>query len=102
MSQKRMKPEDRRQQILEAASNLVGEHGFHDVTRADVAEVLGVAEALVSRYFNPFSTLLDEVANRAVSAEVPDVLAKMLGHSQYSALLDPTSKNIALEHLAAV
>jgi len=46
-----MKPEERRDQILDAANALFAERGYDEVTIEDVARAAGVARGLVHHYF---------------------------------------------------
>ena len=62
-SRKRLSPEDRREQILEAAIQHFAEHGFDGGTRG-VADRLGVTQPLVYRYFPSKSDLVKAVYER--------------------------------------
>ena len=46
-----MKPEERRDQILDAANALFAERGYDEVTIEDIARAAGVARGLVHHYF---------------------------------------------------
>ena len=48
---RRMKPEERRDQILDAANALFAERGYDEVTIEDIARAAGVARGLVHHYF---------------------------------------------------
>ena len=50
--QRRLSPEARRRQIVEAARSLFAERPYGTVTTADVAEAAGVARSLVHHYFD--------------------------------------------------
>jgi AcrR family transcriptional regulator len=60
---KRMSPEDRREQILDAAVQHFAEHGFEGGTRG-VAQRLGVTQPLVYRYFPSKDDLIKAVYER--------------------------------------
>jgi AcrR family transcriptional regulator len=48
---RRMSPEDRRQQIIDAARHLFSERSLSEVSTADIADAAGVARSLVHHYF---------------------------------------------------
>ncbi|MFC8598233.1 TetR/AcrR family transcriptional regulator [Isoptericola sp. NPDC057191] len=58
---RRLAPERSRQQILDAATALVAEHGPDAVTLAQVAAAAGVTRGLVSHYFGTHRGLVREV-----------------------------------------
>jgi AcrR family transcriptional regulator len=49
----RLAPDARRDQILETALRLFGEHGYNGVSASDIARAAGVTPALVHHYFGP-------------------------------------------------
>lgn len=74
----RTKSELKRKAILEAASKLFAEHGYHQVTVAQIADAIGMGLGTFYRYFknkldvfhSVIEGVLNEVAQR-VLAEVP-------------------------------
>src|ERR1700735_2887004 len=60
---RRMSPEDRREQILDAAVQHFAEYGFEGGTRG-VAQRLGVTQPLVYRYFPSKDDLIKAVYER--------------------------------------
>jgi AcrR family transcriptional regulator len=52
---------ERRQQILDTASELFSEHGYENVTLRAIAEKLGYAHAALYRYFPDKASLLAEI-----------------------------------------
>lgn len=48
---RRLAPDDRRQEILDAARRLFAERPYRSVTTAEIAEAAGVARSLVHHYF---------------------------------------------------
>jgi len=57
---RRLAPEDRQQQILLAAIAFFARHGFEASTR-DLAQQIGIAQALLYRYFPTKEALIDSV-----------------------------------------
>jgi AcrR family transcriptional regulator len=57
---RRLRPEDRRRQILEGAISFFAEHGFEGGTR-DLAKQLGVTQSLIFNYFSTKEELVREV-----------------------------------------
>jgi AcrR family transcriptional regulator len=57
---RRLPPEERARRILDEATGFFAEHGLGESTRA-LAERLGVAQALIYRYFPSKQALLDKV-----------------------------------------
>ncbi len=51
MTKPRLKAQDRRQQILEIASELFAQRGFHGVTTRDLAQRLSITEPILYRHF---------------------------------------------------
>ncbi|MGP3533161.1 TetR/AcrR family transcriptional regulator [Microbacterium sp. RD1] len=58
---RRTRPKDRKQQILIHARDLIVEHGYPNITLADVAERVGITAGAIYRHFADKATLLDEV-----------------------------------------
>src|SRR5207249_8540657 len=59
-------PEDRRQEILDAAVKVFGEKGVSRATVADIAEAAGVAKGTVYLYFGSKEQLLGALRDRFV------------------------------------
>ena len=60
--------DDRREQILRSALDVISERGFPDTRIADVAERVGVSPALVIYYFKTKDRLLTEAMRHAEDA----------------------------------
>ena len=60
--------DDRREQILRSALDVISERGFPDARIADVAERVGVSPALVIYYFKTKDRLLTEAMRHAEDA----------------------------------
>lgn len=52
---------DKREAVMQAAMELVGERGFHDSPMAEIAERAGVAAGTIYRFFDSKDTLIKEV-----------------------------------------
>jgi AcrR family transcriptional regulator len=61
MEKVRLKASDRRQQILEIASALFAERGYHGVTTKDLAQRLSITEPILYRHFLSKQCLWQEV-----------------------------------------
>jgi AcrR family transcriptional regulator len=65
---RRLAPEARKQQILDAARTLFAERRYTSVSTADVAEAAGVARSLVHHYFGGIRELLLAIIADAAAA----------------------------------
>jgi AcrR family transcriptional regulator len=61
----RLRPEDRREQLLAAGTDLVGARSFDAVSMEDVAAAAGVSRALVFHYFPSRAAFRVAIAERA-------------------------------------
>jgi len=66
MSTKRMKPDDRRDEILAAALRVAMIHGYAAFTRIQVANEANCAESLVSKYFGTMAKFRRNVMRAAI------------------------------------
>ena len=60
----RMTAESRREQLLDAAKELVAVHGFHGVSIEAVARTAGITRPIVYRHFDDLPALLDALVER--------------------------------------
>ncbi|MEL7977467.1 TetR/AcrR family transcriptional regulator [Isoptericola sp. F-RaC21] len=74
---RRRSPEQARQEILDAATALVAEHGPDGVTLARVARAAGVTRGLVSHYFGTYAGLVREVLRQEDARHRERVLARV-------------------------
>jgi AcrR family transcriptional regulator len=65
----RMAPLDRKQLIMDAAIQLARRQGYQNVKRADIADIAGVSNALVSKYFATMPQLKRAIMRHAVTIE---------------------------------
>jgi AcrR family transcriptional regulator len=59
-----MRPEARREQLLDAAKAVVAEHGFHGASIEAVARGAGVTRPIVYRHFRDLASVLDALVER--------------------------------------
>src|SRR2546423_3519541 len=90
-------PEDRRQEILDAAVQVFSEKGVSKSTVADIAATAGVAKGTVYLYFGSKEQLLGALRDRFVDdllGHVADLLAKV-GQGDWWELVDTTIESMA-------
>ncbi|MCS7187619.1 MAG: helix-turn-helix domain-containing protein, partial [Armatimonadota bacterium] len=63
-SRRRMTPEERQIQIIEAAAKLFAERGFDGTSIDDIAEACGVAPGLIYHYFDSKAEILKALIER--------------------------------------
>ena len=63
-SQKRLRAEDRRNQLLKIAKRLFSERGFENTTTKAIAAAAGVSEAIIFRHFASKEELYAEILDR--------------------------------------
>lgn len=91
----RVSPGIRKQQLMNAATELSVEKGFLALTRESVAEHAGVSVALVSRYFHTMEQLKDSVMLDAVRHELLGIIAEGLAVRHPLAMAAPAAVRIA-------
>jgi len=74
----RLSPGERQAEILEEAYAQAAATGLSQVTRASVANALGISDGLISRYFGTVLGLRDAVLAKAVTKENADIVADAL------------------------
>jgi AcrR family transcriptional regulator len=70
-------PDARREQMLQAAAELIGERGFSETRIADVARRAGVSPALVIYYFSTKDELLTEALRFSERSFYADIAAQL-------------------------
>ena len=98
----RLKPDDRKHQILTAALKVAGQPGgWSTLTRENVAKEAGCAIGLVSRYFGTMVCFKRAIMRKAVVDSNLEVLAQGLATRDASAIkADDDLKARALATLA--
>ena len=90
-------PEDRRQEILDAAVKVFKDKGVPKATVADIADAAGVAKGTVYLYFGSKEHLLAALRDRhvdALLAHVSDLLTRS-GQGDWWAMVDTTIESMA-------
>jgi len=83
---KRLAPEVRKDEILAVAVRLAKDEGFNSLRRDAIAKAAGVAQGLVTRYFNTMPQLKRAVMRYAVHFEVLPIVAEGLAIRDTEAL----------------
>lgn len=89
MSRTRLKPADRKADILDAAVSLAAKHGYANVTRDQIGHELGCAPSLVSHYFPTMQQLRRAIISAAIARRVLVVLAQGIVAREPKALAAP-------------
>lgn len=87
MKVNRMKPEDRREQILSVAMIIAERDGYNSLNRNALAEEAEVATGMIHHIFNDMASLRKAVVKRAIENKVKSIIAQAL------ALGDEDAKN---------
>lgn len=80
-SRQRLAPEERRQQIIDAARVLYTDRAYDDVSTAELASAAGVTRGLINHYFGDKRELFLEVMRGSIrmpEAPLPDYTGKSL------------------------
>ena len=88
---RRLKPAERRDQILDAANALFAERGYDEVTIEDVARSAGVARGLVHHYFGGRKEVYVALVER-LAAGREEELRPPLGRSARARVADSVSR----------
>lgn len=85
---KRLKHEDRRAQIVDAALNLFSEKGFSGTRTKEIARAAGISEALIFRHFKSKEELYNEALKETLKGHpiIRDLTAKMEQKDDYGVL----------------
>lgn len=86
---KRLAPDDRRDELLKVAVDMAVVIGINQLRRDNIAEKAGVANGLVTRYFNTMTQLRRAVMRYAVHNEILPVVAQGLAMRDPEALKAP-------------
>lgn len=97
----RLSPGERKDEILAEAFNQAKAHGLCEVTRASVANALGISDGLISRYFGTVLGLRDAVLAKAVLVGEVDIVADAIELSMNVHHVPPDLVGQAREILAA-
>jgi AcrR family transcriptional regulator len=99
---KRLDPKVRKEEILAVAVAHASVVGLNGLRRDDIAQKAGVANGLVSRYFNTMLQLRRAVIRSAVHNEILPIIAQGLAMREPEAMKAPEAlKQKALATLSA-
>lgn len=97
---KRLKPDERRDQILAAAYELASREGYLNITRDGVADAAGVAAGLVNRYFFHSAELRRCIMIEAIAKENLRIIAEGLAVRDVTALT--AEPNLKMKAIASI
>jgi len=101
MKRLKLKAQERRGHILEAALQVAQETGWRKMTREDIADAAGVACGLVGQYFGGMEALRSAVMKEAVHRGILPVVAEGLALRHSAALAaSPALKRKAANSLS--
>lgn len=83
----KMKPEVRKQEVLQAAVEVSEKYGFDGITRERVAAQAGVAVGTVNLHYGTMKQLRRAVARYAVHHELLNILAPLSVRQDYRHLI---------------
>jgi len=86
---KRIKPNERRVSILDAAVRVAERHGYISMTRQQIADEAGVSGPLVQHYFHTMPKLRRAVMRHAVKRGCLPIIAQGLVAKDEQATLAP-------------
>lgn len=96
---KRLKGEERREQILRAGLTLFTERGLEGVTMADLAEATGMSRPNVYTYFSSPGAVLEQLLDDALEAANAELLPLLRGEPDLAELLGVLGQHRSLLRL---
>lgn len=88
---RRMNPEVRKEQLMEAAVKLAHQHGYNNLRRTDIAEMVGVAGSTINHYWGTVVQLKRAVMRMAVKNKDLVIIAQGLALNDKQAKKAPKS-----------
>lgn len=86
--------------MLNAALTLATRHGYQNVTRKQIADVIGVAESLVSHHFGTMANLRRALVRHAIAQECLVVVGQAIAaRDPHARRVPPALKMNALQSL---
>lgn len=85
----RRKPEDSKENLLNAALRIASRVGYQNVRRDDIARLADVSPNLVTYHFNTMTQLKRDLIRHAIKTEALDVIAQGL------AVNDPHARKVS-------
>lgn len=75
----RLKPDERKQQIVTAAVELaILNGGYKNITRDGIAALANCSMGLINHYFGTVEELKDEVIKQAIDLAIPELIAEAI------------------------
>jgi AcrR family transcriptional regulator len=74
----RKKPEDRKEQILQAGIKLAEKSHYNTLIRNDVAAAAGVSPGLINHYFTSIENLRHDILERACADKILSIIAQAI------------------------
>ena len=75
----RLKPDERKQQIITAAVELaILKGGYKNITRDDIAGLANCSMGLINHYFGTVEELREEVIKQAIALVIPEIIVEAL------------------------
>jgi AcrR family transcriptional regulator len=94
---KRLKPKERKAQILEAALACAILKNYKSVTREDIAHQAGVSEALINVYFGTMTKLRRAIIRAAINREyLPIILQGLVNKDPHAMKISDALKKHVL------
>lgn len=94
----RKPPRERKEQILDAAILLARKQGYTHLTRLDIANVTGLSEGLVSKYFGTMPQMRRAILSAAIVRQDLVVIAQGLVAREAKVLkLPEATRRLAME-----
>lgn len=101
-NKKRMRPNERRDMILNAALELAGSKSYTTITRDEIADHAGVAVGLVTKYFGTMPNLKRDVMRAAIRYEHLPIIAHGIAiHDPHAMKAPPALKRRAVASLSS-
>lgn len=98
---KRLNPDVRKENILDAAATVATANGYKHITRDLVAKEAGVSAGLVTTYFNTMPQLRRDLIRYAIRNNLQKIIAQaVVNNDPQTAKLTTEQKQKALESLA--
>lgn len=89
MTRQRLKAPVRIQQCIDAALELARDKPYHEVTRNEIAEAVGVAGSVVQWHFGTVKQLRRQIMRAAIRAERLDIILQGIAVQDPHALRAP-------------
>jgi AcrR family transcriptional regulator len=99
MAHQKLKPKERKQQILDAAIKVTVRVGFNSLTREAIATEAKVSDGTVSFHFNTMKQLRRALARYAMKTHNGAVLSMLVSDKEFKSLLKPEHIQLAVKHI---